>query len=241
MRFYRLILFLIFSIGVLSVQAQDYAEESDYKSEFYGGLNMNTNGGVLSGLTLKASWRYKPRKYHAIYLEIVNVKNPKEVRVVANANNNTYIYKKTNYLFPVRLLYGREFVLFKKSKDEGIHLNGNVALGPSFGIVKPYLLLYGPSSEKAKPTQYYDKMNLDSIYGGAGILSGFDQAKLVMGLTGRVSAILEFGSSRNITGLELGFLVEAYTQKIELTPETEARSKSVFTSAFAVIYFGRRN
>ena len=109
---------LFFTLVLFSgiVMGQDAAPESTYRKEFYGGLNMNTSGGVLAGATFKYSVKSKRKEdlYHSFYLEVVNVRHPKEVRR-ATTNSSSYIYVKQNYLFSIRLMYGREYLLFKKS------------------------------------------------------------------------------------------------------------------------------
>ena len=129
----------------------------------------------------------------------------------------------------------------KKATDEGIHLNGIIAAGPTFGIVKPYLVQYGPSIDTATATQNSDKLNPDQIYGGSGILTGFDQAKLEMGVCAKAGLSFEFGDSGAMTGIELGFLVEAFTKKILIMPADYSYNRQVFTSVYAVIFFGGRN
>lgn len=242
-RIYNYYLFFILMSLSCVANAQDAAEESSYKREFYGGLNMNTNGGLLSGATLKYSVRSKKKNdlYHSFYLEIVNVKHPKEVKVSTLQNSSTYILNKENYLFPIRLMYGREYLLFKKAKDEGIHLNGVIACGPTFGIVKPYLVQFGADIDTAKPTQNSDKLDPNMIYGSSGFFTGFDVATLEMGACVKTGLSFEFGDSGSMTGVELGFLFEAFNKKIELMPNEYAVNKQFFTSAYAIIFFGGRN
>ena len=89
-------------------------EDYDYNREIIWGINKNSNGGLIGGIMGRFS-RSRGENYYETYgLELSNVKHPSESRYVG-AQGQTFIYGKSNYLYAIRLSYGREKLLFKKA------------------------------------------------------------------------------------------------------------------------------
>ncbi len=104
------ILILCSLANELKAQTQD---SYDYNSEFTWGINKNSYGGLIGGFALKKANKIGKKLFETFGLEIMNVKNPHEVRMQA-ASGNYFIYGKSNYLYALRLQYGRDLVLFTK-------------------------------------------------------------------------------------------------------------------------------
>ncbi|HWZ22451.1 MAG TPA: hypothetical protein VNW06_07330, partial [Cytophagaceae bacterium] len=102
---------LIASIG--TIQAQGAQEENEFSSENVFGIDFNTNGGLIGGGMFRHTKVLESGRRLNMGVELVNVKNPNEVRV-ATANGTVFIYGKKNYLFALRPQIGYEFVLFTK-------------------------------------------------------------------------------------------------------------------------------
>src|SRR5258706_14566308 len=100
----------VFSFGYSTAQTQD---SYDYSSEFTWGINKNSFGGLIGGFTFKKARRLNTRVFETYGLELMNVKNPHEVRVQASGGSY-FIFGKTNYLYAIRLQYGRDIILFTK-------------------------------------------------------------------------------------------------------------------------------
>lgn len=224
-------------------------EEIPYTQETGAGINLNTNGGIIGGVMFKHSRHISKGAYHYFGLEMVNVKHPKEQRVASPVSGNSYIYLKQNYLFVIRPQYGREFLLFHKSEEEGVRVSGLVALGPSIGLVKPYAIEYdytdyssgynGPPkdvrSEPYDPLKHTDPQG--RILGTGGLFTATGQTKVVPGLNIKSGLSFEFGNSN--TGLEIGAMIEMYPKPIILIPFS--KNDSVFTSIYFNIFFGIRD
>lgn len=240
--FKKIILVAVFLRSVYSLNAQQILEEEfEYKNEFTYGINFNTAASVIGGLTLKYSFRKSQSQFHSILLEVVNVKHPKEIRIQAAKANNSYFYAKENNLIPMRLFYGRDFILFQKAKQEGVQFNLSIGAGPILGIEKPYLVLYGTSEDSAEYVQNVISTNTPGgeVYGQGNIFMGLDKSKIVPGFGARISGNFEFGVFRaNITGIEIGLQGDLYARDIKLIPF--AGDKPYFISAFIVGYFGNR-
>jgi hypothetical protein len=226
---------LIFLLPVV-VSAQLFdGEEYEYNSEIIWGINKNTNGGLIGGLMVRYS-RSKGDLYETFGFEMSNVKHPSESRYVG-AQGQTFIYGKTNYLYALRLQYGREKLLFKKATQQGVQISAGASVGPTFGLVNPYYIL--------ETTGDYDQFDPlrhpspESIAGPGKLFQGLGETNLVPGLNFKTSASFEFGTYRsNVAGVEIGLMLETYTKEIVLVPTQSNRS--TFTSIFMTLFWGTR-
>ncbi|WP_314034392.1 hypothetical protein [Xanthocytophaga flava] len=234
------IIYCIFLICLLPTisWAQESDEDDEYQTDFLYGINFNTNGGLIGGLVLRYSTVIDSKMKQTFGLEIVNVKHPKEIRSQSATNGNTYIYGKSNYLFAIRPQYGRELLLFRKAPEEGVRISAIGAIGPSFGIVKPYFIALDDGFGNVTIEQF-DPGNIrhsqQNILGSAAFtrLTG---TKIAMGIHAKAGLSFEIGGFRSsATGFEVGALVEAYTKKVIIVPLAENRS--VFTSIYLNIFF----
>jgi hypothetical protein len=222
--------------------------QDTYKSLLAFGVNANTNSGIIGGANVRYTQLLPSNflgktQYQYLALEIVNVKSPKEAAGQGGIGFNA-IANKANYLFAVRPQYGREVFFYSRQNNEGLGLSGVFAVGPTLGIEKPFMVQwqeggrtvtvpYQPSLSGAPP---------------AGILSGFNKSKLVPGINAKAAINLELSTFRhNVTGLEIGFLAEAFTRRIELMAYTTAPggnsnvgNRSFFTSGYINLYFGTK-
>jgi hypothetical protein len=215
--------------------------EVEDPNELNLGVNFNTRGSLLGGFTIKYNHQIDFKKAHAFVFEFVNIKDAKEYRSATRYTNSTYIYGKNNNLLSMRAMYGRNFLLFNKGKDEGIEMLLNTSGGLALGMEKPYYVLIR-SSNIGDSTGYYkyqDVKNDNLIASQANILMGLSESKIVPGTSIRLSTILEFGFIRESTiGVEMGTQLDAYSRKINILNYTE--NKSLFFSAFIVAYMGVR-
>lgn len=227
--------------------AQD--EEYEYTREIIWGISKNTNGGLIGGVMIKYTQVLSPRLFQSFGLELANVKHPREIRYVNRLNGNAYIWGKKNYLYSIRPQYGRELVLFKKAAQQGVQISFILAGGPTIGLVAPYYIEYdrtnfssqGPlaTNTVVEPFDPLVHREQNRILGTGGILQGIGESKVKIGAHVKTSATFEFGAFKNnVSGFEVGFMLEAFPSKIILIPTAENRS--VFTSAFITILFGVR-
>lgn len=240
------LLFLVLATTICQAQIvqEDFSDEEAfaYKAEFTAGILFNTVGGLPGGIKLKYARQRekKPKQFTNFSLDIVNIRHPKEFRVATDSGSGYYILEKMNYLFVIRPNYGREFLLFRKSTEDGLELKLITSIGPSIGLAKPYYVTVsqGRGRTATIPYKSLSNSNSGSILGSS-FFSGFDNTEIVMGANARVS--VEFGISAwdtYVTGIELGFQAEVFSKKVELV--ANENNRSVFTSAFVNIYFGKR-
>lgn len=228
---------LLFFFSLTGVRAQ--FDEVIYDREFTYGITTNTNV-FFAGFSFKYSWFLTKEVNHHIGFELSNLKHPKEERYT-NLFGNTFIYNKQYFVFPLRANYGREFVLFRKTPYEGMQMSLNVAVGPTFALVKPYYVIYDRGdSQRQEPYDPAIHDDENRILDGGGIFRGLDRGRFELGLHMKNSLAFEFGKFGNdVAGLELGFLVEGYNKNIEILPF--APNSPVFSTLFLTLFYGSRN
>jgi hypothetical protein len=216
------------------------APDDDYGKEISWGITKATNSGLIGGAVMKYSIRHRNDAFHYFALEIVNIKDPKEERYYS-FTGNTYIYGKSNYLYSLRLQGGRSWIFFKKAPQQGVQIDGIVALGPSLGIVAPYYIEYLRTDGNVVREQYDPNIHFDqnNILGTGNLFQGIGESNLVFGLNSKVGISFEFGTLKyNVFGLEVGFMMEAFTKKIPIIPTAE--QNQIFPNSFVTLYYGSR-
>lgn len=234
--------FLVFILisGCLHGVAQTQ-DSYEYQSEFIWGINKNTYGGLIGGLVFKKAIKIKERVLATYGLELMNVKHPQEVRRNTE-NGNFFIYGKSNYLYAVRLQYGRDYILFHKAPQQGVEIKAVFAVGPTIGVVAPYYVEYIPSTGSQNFTarkQYDPSMSPGSIVGTGRLFEGIGQSKIVPGANLKAAINFELGTIKSqVTGFEAGFLLDAYSKPVELLPS--AKSYAVYPTLFITLFYGSR-
>lgn len=221
---------------------KENVDEDNFKSVLSFGLTTNTNSGLLGGVVARKEILINNnalhRQFHYLNLEIVSVNHNREFTSNAGGNGNGYVYGKQNYLFAIRPQYGREINLFRKSSEGGVNVNGIIAGGPTIGLLKPYYVqvFYGRSTVR---DEVFDakKHTPSNIAGSGGFFEGLGEATVVPGVNLKAALNFELDAFRqsNIS-LEIGFLAEAYTQKVNIMALSENRN--MFTSGYITIFFG---
>lgn len=232
---------LVFSIPVSGIIAQTQ-DSYEYQSEFTWGINKNTYGGLIGGFAFKKARKLNDRLLETFGLELMNVKHPQEVRRHSETGN-FYIYGKSNYLYAVRLQYGRDLILFKKAPQQGVEIKAVTAIGPSIGVVAPYYIELSPgSSDRFTIREQYDPnkhTQMSSIYGPGRLFEGLGESKITMGANLKAALNFELGTIKSqVTGFEAGFLLDAYTSKIVMVPTAE--NYSVYPILFFTLFYGGR-
>ncbi|MBL3657050.1 hypothetical protein [Fulvivirga sediminis] len=216
-------------------------EADNYESEFIWGVNKNTAGGLIGGLVARKSKRLSDRMYQSYGLELMNVKHERELRITSNQGGGQFIYGKSNYLYAIRLQYGRELVLFRKAPEQGVEIKAIGAIGPSIGLLTPYYISYyndqGNSNLSYAP--YTPDVDISKIYGSGRIFQGLFESQVRIGANLKAGLSFELGSQKShVTGFEVGFLLDAYAGEVELMPAYD--NSSVFPTAFITLFYGKR-
>ncbi len=217
-------------------------EEYEYNSEWIWGINKNTNGGLIGGVMVRFSRHRGNDIYETYGLELSNVKHPSEVRFVGQSGAG-FTYGKSHHLYAIRLQYGREKLLFRKANQQGVQISAMASLGPTIGLQAPYFLSIGDGRYEqfgqipgSNPPAYPGPQN----YLGPGkLFQGLGDSKIVPGMNSKASVLFEFGTYRsNVAGVEVGVMLEAFTEKIIIMPAQP--NNSVYTSVFFTLFWGTR-
>jgi len=235
---------LLFFISFLSVKQKLRAQndELSYTEEFTYGVNFNTNGGMIGGLNFKWAKAKGLKQFQSFGIELVNVKHSKEYRLPSQETGNSFIGYKTHYLFSFRPFYGREITLLRKASEEGVFVNLILAGGPSLGIRKPYYVLYRDLPQQDSPYSsipYTKDANLNQINGVGSFSDGLNEMSFTLGIHGKLGVSFEFGQIKSsIAGLEIGVMAEKFTKTQAIL--AFAPNKSFFSSAYILLYFGKK-
>ncbi len=234
------LLVVVSSIQNLRGQTQDSYE---YNSEFTWGINKNSAGGLIGGFTFKKAKRINERLFATYGLEIMNVKNPQEVRIQAPETGNFYTFGKSNYLFAFRFQYGRDLVLFTKAPQQGIEIKAVLAVGPSVGIVAPYYIERKTGSQFNTVSEQYNpdnpKHNYSNILGTGYLFEGLGDSKIQMGGNIKLGFNFEMGVVKSqVTGFEVGVLIDAYFKEVILMPR--APNQAVYPTVYFTLFYGSR-
>ncbi|MEX2593546.1 MAG: hypothetical protein WD426_12300 [Anditalea sp.] len=235
-----LLFFFLMGLAQWSFAQREDAGDYDYDREVLFGVNKNTNGGLIGGVNLKFGFRVDETNFQFFQLEFANVKSPKEVRY-NTVLGNSYIFGKSNYLYSIRPQYGREIILFKKAPQQGVQISILSALGPTIGLVAPYYIEYSLNRAESVREQYDPEIHQSrfNVLGPGRIFEGIEDSELAIGGHIKAALAFEFGVFRsNVTGLELGYLLEGFTKEIKLMPTT--KNRQIYQSAYFTLFYGFR-
>lgn len=213
----------------------------EYEREFMWGLNKSTTSGLLGGLMFRFGTSTGERTMRTIGVDLINVRHPAEV----SSEGSSFKEKKINYLYSIRGRYGKEFLLFQKSNQQGVQINAHIAGGPTIGLESPYYILDANNNYVKYDPRVYD---IDQIAGVGLPFQGLFESKIIPGANFKGSLQFEFGTFKsNITGVEIGFNVEAFTRAPLLQFESDdpqgvssVKNKPYFMAAFINIFYGNR-
>lgn len=228
---------LVIFLLTLIFGGQTYAQENDYDytSETIWGINKNSSSGLIGGFIFRLSRSVKPNHYRTLGLELINVKHPAESRVISRTGNY-FIVGKTNHLFAIRGQYGRDIVLFKKAAQQGVQITATGSVGPSIGLEAPYYIEYNQFVKEPYDPSVH---RIENITGSGFIFQGLFQSNLVIGLNLRAGLSFEFGTFKsNVSGFEIGALLDAYARKINMIPESD--NYAVWPTVYITLFYGSR-
>ena len=237
------------------------SDEQSYRKEFVFGVNFNTQGGLLGGASIRSA-RVRDEQWLRFWsLEGVMLKNNNKEQNVNTVVGGSFVNRKINYAFALRPSVGVQRVLFRKAADAGVQVNGLLSAGPTIGLLLPYYISYDRTAAKTTPViinpqtdeivdEQYDPAkhnNMAAILDRGPLFSGIGQTKVVPGFHLRGGLSFEYGRYRDaVAGLEVGFLVEAYTKRLLiLSPssllETDPLNRQFFPSLYLTLFFGHRS
>lgn len=242
------LIFFLLLIGPFQLVAQDSPtgknkaapDTKDLHNEITAGVNLNTNGGLIGGVTVQYAVQKTSKDFLTFNFEAVNVKNFREMRWTSTLTGSFYIPRKVNYLFSLRPSLGWKRILFSKYPEDGVRLSAHFAGGISIGILKPYYIDYREGNTVQIVAYDPEIHSLSQIAGSGGFFNGFDQMKVRPGINLRAALDLELGKfESNLSGIEAGAEFEAFASRMPIYA-TGDKDPFFFASVFVVMYFGNR-
>ncbi len=230
---------MLVSLSLLSLGAfaQD-DDERDYRREFTWGLNKNTYSKIVGGVVFKLALPVDENLSNTFGLEFFNVSHPKEFKY---QSQRKFVWGKKNNLYSIRLLYGREKLLYKKAPQQGVQISSLFSAGPTVGFVAPYYIFNYTDNEYQKFGDGQG-MVLGNILGSGKKFAALGEAKAELGFNAKTGLSFEFGSFKNsVVGVETGVAVEAFTKKIPImASSSNIQNRAVYTSIYFSLFWGSR-
>lgn len=233
------IFFLLAFFSSFSSFSQNNTDDFAYESQFVYGITLNTQSGLIGGFAFRYSKAINETMYHSFSLEVADVRHPKEQRRASRLTGEFFVPGKRNFLYVLRPQYGREWVLFRKAEERGIQVNAIAALGPTIGIVAPYIIDYQFANEIIRTEQYDPNVHtsFEAVLGTGSFAQRMTDAKIQVGASLKTSIALEFSAFKGSqVGFEAGMMVDGYSKKIEIMGL--AQNKQFYTSAFFTLFYG---
>lgn len=233
-------IYAILFLGCVHVSSAQIKGNYEYSKENLFGITKATNSGLIGGFMFKHTWEKKEDSFYGAIIEIVNIKHPQEQRYYSEYGN-TFIWGKQNHLYSLRLSFARQRTFFKKASQQGVQVDGFVAIGPTLGFEAPYYVEIRIPGENYTEKVPYDpnKHQWSDIVGSGNFLQGVGQSSVVPGANVKAGLSFEFGSNKpNAVGIELGFQCDFFTRQIIIMPTTE--NYSIFPSAYFTFFYGSR-
>ena len=242
--FFLVILWVPFCLMGQRKSATSQKKEISTNSSSWGiGVNTNTNSGLLGGFSFIKT--FKNRSF--VNFDLTNTKDYREFDSPFSYNGKSYVEGKLNYLINFRPEYGRQWGLLKQSTEGGTSLNGRIATGPTIGIQKPYyvdIVYTNVSSGRSATTSVPMAQALDNSYnksiisGEGSFFNGLSQAKIIPGWHLKTALEFKFETlKQNYLALETGFIVDYFSQPVEILNQTTPRS--VYTTGYVTFFFGK--
>ncbi|MBC6991192.1 MULTISPECIES: hypothetical protein [Hymenobacter] len=253
--------FLLATLGagtVARAQGTTSSDEPSYRKEFTYGVNFNTQGGLIGGVAVRSTHVLSQDWARFWSIEGVEVKHPKEQKVVNPNTGGTFVIGKSNYLFVLRPSFGAQRVIFRKAPESGVQVNALAGAGPSIGLLMPYYIYYDYTqrdpngrpltSEDIRAEQYdpFKHSNGSLIVDRAPLFSGAGEFKANIGAHVRGALSFEYGRYRDaVAGIETGFLFEMYPNRLTIlrantVPDSKLNNR-FFPSVYLTLYLGHRS
>lgn len=222
-----------------------------YNKEFVGSLGLHSNGWQFGMYRGKIATFNKTNYYAFDFREYVHPREQRQsfegVVSIQDQLPKSFKFAKQNNFYAVDASLGRKQYISDATKKVAVALN--YSGGVSLGLLKPYYLTLLIEDTNTGSFEFVDTkytpatkdyfLSEDLIYGGAGFFTGLNETKLIPGVTGKVSLLLDFGAyAKFVKQLEGGVGFNIYTTDIKLM--VDEPSKPYFINLFVNIGLGSR-
>jgi len=212
--------FLSLALLARSQELSDDMPKVFYKNEKIVGIQLNTNGWGI-GYRYGDRINYFEKRLYEVDLSLI--KHSKEIRSSSTfISSESIIFGKLNYVFDLRLGYGKQKVLFNKRNPGSVAIRYFYSVGPSVAFLKPIYYkilypvsdsLYGVSEEKFNP----DIHAPGDINGKSSFFTGIDEIRVIPGAYFKLGFNFEFSQAETLVhALEAGVMLQAYLDQLDI-------------------------
>jgi hypothetical protein len=216
----------ILLIWVISLQVVAQGEIDEQRRVLF--RDESSYGGFLTTNGFGVNYRYgfwrNARNQFLLEGDLNYVKHPKEVKttVAYDYSTHRYTYGKQNLFWELKGYAGWQKELYRKIDRNGISVRLFYSGGLSAGFLKPiYYEVYSFSSIGEPVNMEYKKFDLSihkDLIGGRGpFFKGFDELKVVPGLTGKAGLSFEYSTKDAVIhALEAGLSLTVYPREMTI-------------------------
>jgi hypothetical protein len=213
-----------------------------FRNESSFSASLNSNGFGIN-------YRYgvwKNARNQLLYdADFSYVKHPKEVKTVIGYNYVTrrYVFGKENLFWELKGFIGRQHELYRKIDRTGLSVRLFYSGGASVGFLKPIyyeIISFSDIGEiiYSESRKFDPSIHQSNINGRSSFLLGFDELKLVPGLTVKTGLSFEYSERAEVIhALEAGINVTAYPRRIPIMATED--NDFIFFSLMIGYRFGR--
>ncbi len=234
--------FLTCSSALKSQQTVYEGSTIIYERSLQGGVHLHPKGWGLN-FSLGDIQTVDRTRYFGV--EILGMKHSKELKLPAfNESAKGYSYGKLNAFYIIRPSYSVKRVLTDKFRKNGVEVSLLTGIGPSVGFTKPIYLEIDDNPQQDAVnlvSERYDpeRHNSNNIYGKSSAYQGFSELKIRPGVFIKSSLYFEISPYKTqLKGLEVGGILDAYTEKIPLMAFEE--NNQFFFSFFINLFIGKK-
>ena len=216
------ILFALLSSGPLFAQGEiDEQLRVMLRDESSYGIFLNSNG---FGANYRHGYWRNARNQFIIDGDFAYVKHPKEYKTTISYNYSThrYVLGKENLFWELKGMAGWQKELYRKIDKTGISVRMFYAGGISIGFLKPVyykVLTVSPRGEilDEEFLKYDPSLHQSNIGGRGPFFMGFNEIKIVPGLTGKAGFSFEYSQKDAIIhALEAAVSLTVYPKDINI-------------------------
>jgi hypothetical protein len=213
-----------------------------YRKQSIFGIQAKTNGyGVFYELGRMKS----NRKTNIYRIDLTETKNAKEEKLLGGnlLFGNPFIYGKINYLYPLTIGFGQQYILGQKGNKNGVAVSAIYNAGLVAGLLRPYYIEVVDDNGQSRTIKYSSEDSSlflgNSIAGGGGFGKGWGEMKIKPGVFAKVAMRFDYGRfNESVSGLEIGMSLEAYGSKVPIL--LFQKEKQLFFQGYIALLFGRR-
>jgi len=237
-----ILLGLITSSGLFAQGEIDEQMGVMLRDESSFGVFLNSNG--FGANYRRGFWR-NARNQFILDADFSYVKHPKEYKTTISYNFNThrYVFGKENLFWEVKGLAGWQKELYRKIDRTGISVRMFYSGGVTLGFLKPVyykVLTISPVGEllDEEYMKFSPSLHQSNIGGRGPFFMGFNELKVVPGLTGKTGFSFEYSQKDAIVhALEAAISLTVYPRDINIMA-TE-KNNYLFFNLMVGYRFGR--